>query len=151
MKRPRISLKSILALGLWAVSAALRAESPRENPTGRLIRSLTDGVVAVFSEGKDGTMAGSGSVIHESGYILTNNHVVENRAGKVLFADGAVLPYVLFGRLTEKDLAIIKVSAEHPCARIPLGRSNDLMAGESVVVMGNPGGRGLVFLRAIPS
>jgi len=151
MNRLRVSLTSFLALGICALSAALRAESPRDTPTVELIRSLKDGVVAVFSEGKDGTMAGSGSVIHESGYILTNNHVVEDRAGEVLFADGTVLPYYLFGRLTEKDLAIIKVSPERPCARIPLGRSHDLMAGEPVVVMGNPGGRGLVFSSGILS
>lgn len=117
----------------------------------RIIRSLKDGVVAVFSEGKGVAVAGSGSVLHESGYILTNNHVVEDRAGKVLFADGTVLPYILFGRLPEKDLAIIKVSPDRPCTRIPPGRSHDLMPGEPVVVMGNPGGRGLVFSSGILS
>ncbi|MDR3406415.1 MAG: trypsin-like peptidase domain-containing protein [Chthoniobacter sp.] len=146
-----ISPRALLCFALWIAGAGLHAESPRETSTVRLIRNLQDGVVAIFSEGNGVAMAGSGSVIHESGYILTNNHVVEDRLGKVLFADGTVLPYTLFGRLTEKDLAVIKVSPEHPCTRIPSGYSHDLMAGEPVVAMGNPGGRGLVFSSGILS
>jgi len=143
--------RSLLCFALWTAGAGLHAQSPRETSTVRLIRELKDGVVAIFSEGKDISMAGSGSVIHESGYILTNDHVVEDRPGNVLFANGTVLPYELLGRLTEKDLAVIKVSPEHPCTRIPPGYSHDLMAGEPVLVMGNPGGRGLVFSSGILS
>jgi S1-C subfamily serine protease len=135
------------------VCPVAHGESPRETATVRLIRNARDGVVAVFAESPDGSAltVGSGSVIHESGYILTNNHVVEDRPGKVLFADGTVLPYDLFGRVTEKDIAIIKVTAGHPLTRIPPGRSHDLMAGEPVMAMGNPGGRGLVFSSGILS
>jgi S1-C subfamily serine protease len=144
-------LKAFLLLAVGTTGALLHAESPRETSTVRLIRNLQDGVVAVFSDDKDGWTAGSGSVIHESGFILTNNHVVEDRSGHVLFADGTVLPYELFGRITEKDLAVIKVTPDHPCTRVPLGRSHDLMAGEPILVMGNPGGRGLVFSSGILS
>jgi S1-C subfamily serine protease len=144
-------LLSISLLAMLTPGATMSAESPRETETVRLIRSVKDGVVAVFSAGNGITMAGSGSVIHESGFILTNNHVVEDRLGQVLFADGTVLPYTLFGRLTEKDMAIIRVDSERPCLRIPPGRSNDLMVGEPVLVAGNPGARGLVFSSGILS
>lgn len=140
-----------LYLGASAWCAEVPAESPRVTSTVRLIRNLKDGVVAVFSDGKDFFIAGSGSVIHESGFILTNNHVVEDRPGHVLFADGTVLTYELFGRITEKDIAVIKVKADHPFTRIPPGHSNDLMAGEPILVMGNPGARGLVFSSGILS
>ena len=138
----------------WLVTALLslaaHAESPRETSTVRLIRQVHEGVVAVFSEGK-GAANGTGSVLHESGFILTSNHVVEDRLGKVLFADGTVRPYSLFGRLPEKDLAVITITPQQPCTRIPLGRSDDLMAGEPVLVVGNPGSRGVVYSSGIVS
>jgi S1-C subfamily serine protease len=138
-------------LQAWASSAEVSDQSPRVTSTVRLIRNLKDGVVAVFSESKGIVTYGSGSIIHESGVILTNDHVVEDRPGNVLFADGTVLPYKLFGRITEKDIAILTVKADHPYTRIPPGRCHDLMAGEPVLVMGNPGGRGLVFSSGILS
>jgi S1-C subfamily serine protease len=128
----------------------VRAQSPRETPAVKLIRKLQPGVVAVFSyDKKGGTTYGSGSVIHESGFILTVNHVVEDRPGDVLFADGRKMKYFLYGRVIEKDLAIIKIDPDEPCVRIPLGRSGDLMTGEPILNAGNPGGRGVVFSSGI--
>jgi S1-C subfamily serine protease len=128
------------------------AESPRETATVRLIRQLEPGVVAIFSQdGPEGGKSGSGSVIHEDGFILTNDHVVRNAPGRVLLADGTVLPYRTVGRLPEKDLAVIQVRSPRPLPVIPLGRSHDVMSGEPVVAGGNPGGRGIVFSSGIVS
>src|SRR6185312_4494142 len=59
--------------------------------------------------------------------------------------------YRTIGRLPEKDLALIKVGSDRPLVSVPLGRSNDLMAGEPILVGGNPGGRGIVFTAGIVS
>jgi S1-C subfamily serine protease len=118
----------------------------------QLIRRVQAGVVAVFSQGPNGSLVqGSGSVVHEDGFILTNDHVVRDRPGMVLLEDGTVLPYQTVGRLPEKDLALLRVAAKQPLTRVPLGRSADLMTGEPVVVGGNPGGRGIVFSSGIVS
>ena len=110
-------------------------------------------VVAIFSEDKKEHRlnSGSGSVIHESGYILTNDHVVGDRQGVVLVRGQRPLPFRTVARLWEKDLALIKVEAPQPLVNVPLGRSNDVLAGEPILVGGNPGGRGIVFSSGIVS
>jgi S1-C subfamily serine protease len=142
----RLSLILAWALGMGHVGAAA-PDSARDTPTVRLIREVQDGVVAIFSP----PVVGSGSVIHEDGFILTNDHVVGNRPGVVLLSGGTILPYRIFGRLPAKDLALVQITPKQPLKPIPLGRSADLMAGEPVVVGGNPGGKGIVFSSGIIS
>jgi S1-C subfamily serine protease len=117
-----------------------------------IIERVGASVVAIFSQGDNNTInSGSGSVIHPSGYILTNDHVVLDRPGVVLHRDHPPLPYRTIGRLWEKDLALIKVDVPRPLASVPLGRSFDLLAGEPILIGGNPGGRGIVFSAGIVS
>ncbi len=82
---------------------------------------------------------GSGAVIHPSGYILTNAHVVAQATElKVIFADKSELPAVVVASLPDDDLAILKVRARGPLKALKLGRSNDLLVGETVVAIGDP-------------
>jgi S1-C subfamily serine protease len=117
-----------------------------------LIERVGASVVAIFAQGNENTVSsGSGSVVHPDGFILTNDHVVQDRPGVVLHRDHPPLPYRTIGRLWEKDLALIKVDAPKPLASVPLGRSDDLLAGEPILIGGNPGGRGIVFSAGIIS
>jgi serine protease Do len=82
---------------------------------------------------------GSGFVIHEDGYVVTNNHVVERaRQITVEFHDGRKLPAELVSTDADADLAILKVSADAPLPRLELGDSADLQIGEPVIAVGNP-------------
>lgn len=82
---------------------------------------------------------GSGAVIHESGYIVTNAHVVAQASDiSAIFADGKTLPAETVAVDTEHDLAVLKVKSPHPLPCVHLGRSDDLMIGETVVAIGNP-------------
>lgn len=82
---------------------------------------------------------GSGVVIHESGYLVTNAHVISQASDvKVLFADGTELPAKIIAADPQNDLAVLKVEAKQPLAYVKLGRSDDLMIGETVVAIGNP-------------
>ncbi|MCB1241481.1 MAG: trypsin-like peptidase domain-containing protein [Akkermansiaceae bacterium] len=139
----------LLLTGCW--SLPVLAQSPRETPTVALARKAGPAVVAVFSEGEGKFHSGSGTLIHPDGYILTNDHVVQNRPGQVLLQDGSIRPYRLIGRVPEKDLAVILIPSPQPLPVLPLGRSADLLAGEPVLVAGNPGGRGIVFSSGIVS
>ena len=128
------------------------AGSPRRTHQVEIIERYGPGVVAIFTQGKDNTFgSGSGSVIHRDGYILTNDHVVGDRPGVVLLPDHPPLPFRTIGRKTEKDLALIKVDAPKPLVAVPLGRSHDLVAGEPILIGGNPGARGIVFSAGIVS
>ncbi|MBR0385827.1 MAG: trypsin-like peptidase domain-containing protein [Erysipelotrichaceae bacterium] len=82
--------------------------------------------------------AGSGVIISENGYIITNNHVIEDaRSIRVALHNGKDYQAVLVGRDSELDIAILKID-EHdlPCA--VLGDSDALKVGQTCIAIGNP-------------
>jgi len=81
--------------------------------------------------------SGSGVIIDEWGYILTNNHVVENSSRlDVVFSDGSSAPAELIGSDIFADLAVVKVEVEVP-AIASLGDSDALQPGETVIAIGS--------------
>jgi S1-C subfamily serine protease len=138
-------------------SAQALSDSPRITPLVKVIQKAELGVVGLFQVNKAGQIgSGSGSIIHPDGFVLTNHHVVPLNQGFALI--GSDLPseqkpirFAVIGRNPERDIAILKLQAPGPFPAIPLGRSHDLMNGESVVAAGNPGGRGIVFTSGIVS
>lgn len=101
------------------------------------VRMLQDQLFRIFPvEG-----VGSGVVIDEKGYILTNNHVIDDAERlKVTLTDGRVLRGKVAGNDEMTDLAVIKVEAEQPLPAAELGNSDDLKAGQIVMAIGNPFG-----------
>jgi serine protease Do len=84
---------------------------------------------------------GSGFVVHEDGFIVTNAHVVEGiERLKVVFSDGREFEVDVVSIDTSNDLAVLSVQADQTLPAIDLGRSDDLMIGETVVAIGNPYG-----------
>ncbi len=84
---------------------------------------------------------GSGFVISPDGYIVTNNHVIEDvEKITVHFKDGSKLPAEVIGRDPKTDVALIKVEAEKKLFTLPLGESSRVRPGEWVVAIGNPFG-----------
>jgi serine protease Do len=84
---------------------------------------------------------GSGLIIASDGYILTNNHVIDNAEKVVvkLFSDDADYPAKVIGKDPQLDIALIKIDAKGlPTA--PLGDSDRLEVGEWVLAIGNPFG-----------
>ncbi len=82
---------------------------------------------------------GSGFLIHADGYIVTNAHVVDQAAEcEVIFADGTKLDAVEVAIDRRSDIAVLKVKAKRPLPYLALGRSDDLMQGETVIAIGNP-------------
>jgi S1-C subfamily serine protease len=87
------------------------------------------------------TVLGSGIVVHEDGYVVTNAHVVKEVGKiKVVFSDGTELPATVVSADENKDLAVLSVPTQKKLPFIHLGRSNDLMIGETVIAIGNPYG-----------
>jgi len=87
--------------------------------------------------------AGSGFIVDERGYILTNSHVVQNaRSIKVVLSDGEEVPAKLVGADAGTDIALLKIKPPEgkplPVAR--LGSVKDLQVGDWVVAIGNPYG-----------
>ena len=84
---------------------------------------------------------GSGFVMSEDGYIVTNNHVIENSDKiKVKFASGKEFTAKVIGRDRKTDLALIKIEGASDLHPLKLGNSDSLKVGSWVVAVGSPFG-----------
>src|SRR6185437_1626996 len=86
---------------------------------------------------------GSGFIIDPSGYVVTNNHVVQG-ADKVtvIFQDDTRHPAQVVGRDSKTDLALLKIKADKPLPYVTWGDSNAAQVGDWVLAVGNPFGLG---------
>jgi len=81
---------------------------------------------------------GTGIIIDPRGYIVTNQHVVDDvTALRIRLSDGTTQKAVVVARHAELDLAIIKIDAPTPLPVMPVGTASDLMVGETVIAIGN--------------
>jgi len=98
-------------------------------------------VVSISTRSRSGAGTGTGFVIRSDGYILTNNHVVENvaRGGSlnVSFNDGKVVRGKIVGVNPAYDLAVIKVTRTGVPA-LQFGNSDSVQVGDSVIAIGSP-------------
>lgn len=91
-----------------------------------------------FGYSSESQVSGSGVIISEKGYILTNNHVVEDATQlMVVLANGEEQEAVLVGSDRFADIAILKTEGSIP-AIASLGNSDTLSAGETVIAIGSP-------------
>ena len=94
---------------------------------------------------------GSGFVLESDGYIVTNNHVVEDAAAvKVRLADDREFDATVVGTDPQTDLALIKIDATG-LPQLALGDSAALRVGDDVIAVGNPFGLGGTVTRGIVS
>ena len=86
---------------------------------------------------------GSGFVISADGFIVTNNHVVENTTDiQVTFTDGTTMEAELLASDKETDLALLKVNTNKELAFVKFGDSDTAKVGNWVMAIGNPFGLG---------
>ena len=135
-------------------TAAQRAENQRETPLVRAVQRARAAAVNIHTEkttpvtdpafatpGRHGRKVngmGTGIIIDERGYIVTNHHVV-NGVDKlsVTLASGNTFDAVVISEDPIRDLAVLKIQASVPLTVMPLGTSSDLMLGETVFAIGN--------------
>jgi serine protease Do len=90
---------------------------------------------------EDARSTGSGVIVDPSGYILTNNHVIENAQDiTVRLSDSRKFTATLVGRDPKTDVAVLKVDAKAPLPAAELGDSDRLRVGQWVIAIGNPFG-----------
>jgi serine protease Do len=148
-------LNRLIQFGLcltFTLLAASADASVRETPVVRAIRRAQAAVANIHSEktADDGNSLfavdrarkvngmGTGVIIDERGYIVTNHHVVDGVDSlRVTTSDGSAYTAQVVSYDRKHDLAIIKVNATRPLQVVPLGTSSDLMLGETVIAVGN--------------
>ena len=83
--------------------------------------------------------SGSGFVIDERGFVVTNAHVIDNAESILLrLSDGRRVPAKVVGKDSRVDLALLKVDGVANLNAIPLGDSNRVRVGEFVMALGHP-------------
>ncbi len=98
------------------------------------------------------TSLGSGFVIDPSGYIVTNNHVIDEAEEiTVTFSDDSKYKAKIVGRDTKTDLALLKIEAKKPLLAVTMGDSDTLRVGDWVLAIGNPYGLGGTVTQGIIS
>ncbi|HEX22290.1 MAG TPA: Do family serine endopeptidase, partial [Chromatiales bacterium] len=97
------------------------------------------------------TSLGSGVIVSDQGYILTNNHVIEGAADiQVALRDGRSIEAVLVGTDSDTDLAVLKINMQG-LPTITFGSSENLRVGDVVLAIGNPFGVGQTVTIGIAS
>jgi 2-alkenal reductase len=148
-------LGTVVSTVVEEVETRLAAQQPQpvmnEEPTPEITGdALQQGLIDLYRRANPAVVfiivppigSGSGFVFGQEGYIVTNNHVVENgREYEVVFSGGERRDAELVGADVDSDLAVIKVD-ELPDGVQPLalGSSDDLAVGQFVVAIGNPFG-----------
>ena len=99
--------------------------------------------VNIFGQTTTSAASGSGFVLTQDGYIVTNYHVIEDAVDdssvsiEVSFADGTKYTATLVGGEQDNDVAVLKIDATG-LQSVTLGDSDQLVVGESVYTIGNP-------------
>lgn len=95
---------------------------------------------------------GSGFVISEDGYVVTNNHVIDGADEITIeFFSGKELIAKVIGTDPNTDIALLKVEADSPLPYVTFGDSNKARVGDWVIAMGNPLGQGFSVSAGIVS
>ena len=130
-------------------SGALPAADGSAMTPAQLYQSNVDSVVAIsctmqttaYGQSVEGTSSGSGFILTEDGYVVTNYHVVQNASNiTVTTHTGDEYDATVKGYDATNDVAVLKVEAEGLSAAT-IGSSGNLSIGDMVVAIGNPLGR----------
>lgn len=96
--------------------------------------------------------SGSGVIISNDGYLLTNEHVISS-ADEILvkFGDGRSFKAKIIGKDKTSDLAVLKIDSQDNLSYVNLGDSNNVRVGEWVIAIGNPFGLGITVTCGVVS
>jgi putative serine protease PepD len=144
----------VIVHATWSSSSSPRASArtTSSNQSGTCVASqvadeVLPSVVTITAQSGQGgpgsgASTGSGEIIRDGGYILTNNHVISVAVNggslQVLLNDGQEAPAKIIGRDPQTDLAVIQATGLKSPKVIALGNSESLVVGQPVVALGAP-------------
>ncbi len=146
-----------LAEAMLPAVATIRATTIREG--GQTQTGVGDDFFRRFFRGPDGQQipggprvqpprdrrddgAGSGFVISRDGWVVTNNHVIDEATKVVVFLGDREYPAEIKGQDPSTDLAVLKIESDEDFAFLDLGESEELRIGDWVMAIGSPLGLG---------
>jgi 2-alkenal reductase len=141
-----VSMPAAVAPTPTAVPASARSQFDQDEMIlVNLYERVNPAVVSIQNEQSTGQSvqpagSGSGFIISADGYIVTNNHVIEDADRvEVIFFDGTVVQADIVGADRYSDLALLKVNRSG-LAYVELANSDDVKVGQRVIAIGNPFG-----------
>ena len=158
MKKKVFSIATLLMALVLAVSLMTSAAATETttiidtNPAIAVAKNTTHSVVGVITNEQGWNRRtgetteemigqGSGVVIREGGYILTNQHVVASGSSyQVILPSGEKVAAELIGSDLSTDLAVLKVETSEMLLPCTIGMANEMPVGSTVIAIGNPGG-----------
>jgi serine protease Do len=117
---------------------------PEGSPMEKFFKQFRQGPGGQFRQGprRPSMSLGSGFVISEDGYVVTNNHVIETEQSvTVVMDDGTEFPAKVIGKDDKTDLALLKVDADRKFTYVKFS-DDEIRVGDWVVAVGNPFGLG---------
>ena len=137
-----------------AIAESASAPSGDTSPAASVAEKTANSVVGVLTNSQTWSSStgvtnqpvaqGSGVVIREGGYVVTNNHVIEDgTAYQILMPNGDKVDATLVGADSSMDLAVLKVDDEEAAKQlvpVDVGSTADLKVGSTAIAIGNPGG-----------
>jgi len=125
---------------------------PEGSPFEDFFREFQDRNNGEGNRPRRSSALGSGFVISEDGYVVTNNHVIESADEITIeFFSGEELVAKVIGTDPKTDIALLKVEADKPLPFVSFGDSNAARVGDWVIAMGNPLGQGFSVSAGIVS
>ena len=122
----------------------LNPQLPPGSPFEDLFKDFMDrGQNGAPRRQRRGTALGSGFIISADGYVVTNNHVIENADQiEIEFFDGRFMEASVVGTDPKTDVALLKVKTKDKLRFVSFGDSNESKVGDWVLAIGNPLGQG---------
>ncbi|UQX88605.1 trypsin-like peptidase domain-containing protein [Jatrophihabitans telluris] len=128
--------------GLKITNSTAGPAAPTNGTIGAAAARIRPSVVTINEVSGTSGGTGSGVIIRDDGYILTNDHVISLAAQggslRVTLSDGRTAKATIVGRDTSDDLAVIKVSGLSKLTAAAFGKSSTLSVGQTVVAVGAP-------------
>ncbi len=120
------------------IETAITAAVQKVGPAVVTVVGTVPGQQTFFGVTSSSEVSGSGIIISQDGYIVTNNHVVENTESvSIILEDGTQLPAKVISTDVYADLAVLKAEGTMPSVAT-FGNSDNLLPGETVIAIGSP-------------
>jgi 2-alkenal reductase len=120
------------------VNTAITQAVEKVGPAVVTVVGIVPGQNTFFGRTPDSPVSGSGVIISSEGYVITNNHVIEDTIKvSIILADGSERQTEIIGADVFSDIAVLKMEGSIP-AVASLGNSDSLNPGETVIAIGSP-------------
>lgn len=132
------STPNLIKVNNTTIDTTITSVVEQVEPAVVTVVGTVTGTSSFFGTTPDQEVSGSGVIVTEDGYIITNNHVVEGtKSLSVIFNDGTERPAKLINQDIFADLAVVKIEGNVPGVA-KFGNSDLLKPGETVIAIGSP-------------